>query len=293
MNYNFIDILVSLVLALIMFGVGISISTDQLTEVYKKPKPFIVALSSQMLALPLIAFAIAYLSGANTAIQVGLVILAASPGGATSGFITFLFKGNTALSVTLTSINSILTLFSIPIIVNVALEAFLGHHSTLRLPFIETLLEIFLVTIIPASMGIMLRIWNNNLAQILSKYSKPVLMALLAIVFFIKIFGNEMAKETGLTSSEIFTILPYCLLLNVSCLLFGYFIPKPFGINHANRLTTAVESGVHNTTLAFLVGGTLLHNTEFAKVALVYAMISFWTALIFCYIVNIINKTDK
>ena len=293
MNYNFIDILVSLVLALIMFGVGISISTVQLTEVYKKPKPFIVALSSQMLALPLIAFAIAYLSGANTAIQVGLVILAASPGGATSGFITFLFKGNTALSVTLTSINSILTLFSIPIIVNVALEAFLGHHSTLRLPFMETLLEIFLVTIIPASLGIMLRIWNNNLAQILSKYSKPVLMGLLAIVFFIKIFGNEMAKETGLTSSEIFTILPYCLLLNVSCLVVGYFIPKPFEINHANRLTTAVESGVHNTTLAFLVGGTLLHNTEFAKVALVYAMISFWTALIFCYIVNITNKTDK
>jgi bile acid:Na+ symporter, BASS family len=284
---NFIDILISGVLALIMYGVGVSITTTQVVQIYKTPKPFIVAITSQMVALPIIAFIIASIFDIRPEIKVGLVILAASPGGATSGFITYMFKGNTALSVVLTSVNCLLTLFSIPLIVNLALIYFMGTEKSFYLPFWSTVTEIFLVTIIPATLGILTRFWKESFAIRLSKIIKPILICLLGIVFLIKIVGNKSQGETGLTANEISEILPYCLLLNVCCLLFGFFLTGLFRLSHANRLTTAIESGVHNTTLAFLIASTLLKSPELAKPALVYAMISFWTALIFSYSVNI------
>jgi bile acid:Na+ symporter, BASS family len=128
-QYTTIDILVSCVLGLIMYGVGISITVNQVIEIYQKPKAFLVAIISQMVALPVIAFLIAYFFDISPQIKVGLIILAASPGGATSGFITYLFRGNTALSITLTSINSLLTLFSIPLIVNLALQQFMSTEK--------------------------------------------------------------------------------------------------------------------------------------------------------------------
>lgn len=284
MDYSVINILVSIVLGLIMFGVGLSITIEQVKAIYQYPKAFLVAITSQMIALPIIAFNIAELSDIPATVKVGLVILASSPGGATSGFITYLFKGNTALSITLTSINSFLCLLSIPFIVNIALSRYMTEGEQFYLPFWHTFYEIFMVTILPATLGILLRKYKPQLAIQFSKYSKPVLMTMLAIVFIIKIFGSEKHGETGLSVSEITTLLPYCLLLNVVCLLVGYFLPKAFSLGYQNQITTAVESGVHNTTLAFLVAGTLLNNPELAKPALVYAMISFWTALIFGFI---------
>jgi bile acid:Na+ symporter, BASS family len=241
-----------------------------------------------MIALPIIAFVISSCFDIRPEVKVGLVILAASPGGATSGFITYLFKGNTALSITLTSINSFLTLFSIPFVVNLGLKQFMATEKQFALPFWDTLVEIFLVTIIPATLGILTRVWKEKFATNLAKIIKPILICLLGLVFFIKIFGSKSQGETGLRAAEISEMLPYCLLLNFCCLVFGYFLTSLFKLGHANQLTTAIESGVHNTTLAFLIAGTLLKNPELAKPPLVYAMISFWTALIFCYIANLI-----
>ena len=220
-SYSLIDILVSSVLALIMYGVGISITVKQVIEIYQKPKSFLVAITSQMIVLPIIAFIIAGLCDIRPEIKVGLVILAASPGGATSGFITFLFKGNIALSVTLTSINCILTLFSIPFVVNLGLQYFMNTEKQFELPFIDTVVEIFFVTIIPATLGILTRVWKETFAIKLAQILKPILICLLAIVFLIKMIGSKSQGETGLKITEIIEILPYCLLLNICCFFFG------------------------------------------------------------------------
>lgn len=286
MQHTTIDLLVSTVLALITYGVGISITTQQVSQIYQKPKAFLVAITSQMLALPCIALLIATFADTTPTIKVGLVILAASPGGATSGFITYLFKGNTALSITLTSVNSLLSLFSIPVIVNFGLSLYMKDEKQFSLPFLSTVTEIFLVTVIPAALGILTRIWRQDFANQLAKIIKPILICLLGIVFFIKIKGSESYGETGLTIAEISQMLPYCLLLNFTCYWFGFFLPRLFKLGHANQLTTAIESGVHNTTLAFLIAGKLLQNAELAKPTLVYAMFSFWTALLFSYMAN-------
>lgn len=286
-----IDILVASVLVLIMFGIGVSLTFNEVREVLKKPKPLIISLTSQMILLPIIAFGISFLFPLPTYIKIGLIILASSPGGTTSGFITYLFKGNIALSIILTTVNSLLTLFSIPLIVNLALKTFTDNSLDFHLPLFETMKEIFILTAIPASIGVYVRHKNENLANNISKYAKPVLMLLLAVVFILKFFGGQ--GQTGITQKEIIEILPTAILLNVLCFIAGFTLTKIFKLGYKNEITTSVESAVHNTTMAFLISGTLLHNEQFGKVSLVYAMFSFWTALIFCYIVKLTNVKSR
>lgn len=285
---NIIDILVASVLVLIMFGIGVSLTLKDISIVFAKPKALIISLLSQMIVLPLIAFAICVIFDIPIYIKIGLIILASSPGGTTSGFITYLFKGNTALSIILTTINSLLTLFSIPLIVNFALTYFYGQSTSFHLPFVETMKEIFVLTAIPATIGVVVRTWNEKVATIISKYAKPILILLLGIVFILKFFGGQ--GQAGITQKEIIEILPFALLLNVACFLAGFTLTKMFKLGFQNEITTSVESAVHNTTMAFLISGTLLHNEQYGKISLVYAMFSFWTALIFCYIVTLSNK---
>ncbi|MDD2986127.1 bile acid:sodium symporter [Flavobacterium sp.] len=282
-----IDVLVSLVLFLIMLGIGISLSLEDIKLVFQKPKALIVSLSSQMILLPILAFLIANVFDIPNYLKIGLVILAASPGGTTSGFITYLFKANVALSITLTTFNSVLTLFSIPLIVNYAIRSFEQSEAIFTLPFFDTLKEIVVLTIIPLSIGIVFKRINNTLALQLAKVMKPLMIVLLGVVFLLKFFGTD--GKSGITQQEITEILPFAILLNFLCLLVGYSVANFFSLDINDCITISIESAVHNTTLAFLISGTLLHNDDYGKVSLVYAMFSFWTALLFCAIIKKIN----
>lgn len=286
-----IDFLISLVLILIMFGIGVSLTIKEIKEVFFKPKALLISLASQMILLPIIAFIISFSFDIPLYIKIGLIILAASPGGTTAGFITYLFNGNVALSIVLTSINSLLTIFTIPLIVNLALYQFYGETSDIHLPFLDTMREIFMLTAIPASLGILLRYLKENIALWIAKYAKPVSILLLGVVFTLKFIGTE--EENGMTMQEVIAVLPYALLLNVICLFTGYFVARFFKLGLKNHITVVTESAVHNTTIAFLVSGSLLEHPEFGKVSLVYALFSFWTALLFCYsFIRMEKKSD-
>jgi BASS family bile acid:Na+ symporter len=286
-----VDILVSVVLALIMFGIGVSLTFREIELLFTHPKALIVSLFSQMILLPIIAFSIGFLFDIPSYIKVGLVILAASPGGTTSGFITYLFKGNTALAIVLVAVNSILALFTIPFIVNISLYQFEGLNREFLLPFWETFGQIFIFTIIPIIVGISFQQLNKTFAEKISKYVKPVLIVLLGLVFVLKFVGLD--GVSGIKNTEIIEILPYAVLINILLLATGLLIAKIFRLGKINEFTIAIESAVHNTTLAFLISGMLLHNEDYGKVALVYAMFSFWTAIIFCYLYKKMNKLSK
>jgi bile acid:Na+ symporter, BASS family len=285
-----IDILVSTVLGLIMFGVGLSLTVEKFTNIIKHPKAFSLALASQMIALPLIAFFVATVANVSNETKVGLVILAASPGGSTSGFITHLFKVDVALSISLTAINSFLTLFSIPFVVNIALQHFMGQNTNIVLPFWDTFVHIFFIALIPAGLGVAVHhrfpVWANRVKN----PTKWVMIILLAISFTIKMFAGKSSGGSGITLAQSLTIIPSALTLNIACLIFGYLFLKIFGFSHSTNLTASIESGVHNTTLAFLIAGTLLQNQEMVKPPLVYAMFSFWTALLWGFISSKIAK---
>ena len=281
-----VDIAVSTVLGLVMFGVGLSLTVSDFANVIRYPRALWSALGAQMIGLPLIAFLISLLAPLPAEIKVGFIILAASPGGATSGFLTYLWRGNVALSLSLTSVNSFLTLFTIPIVVNIGLRVFLGRSTELHLPFWDTMSHIFLITIIPAAAGVLLRRHYAVFAERISKPAKYVMLVLLGIVFTIKLFGGESSGGAGLSAADFLLITPIALLQNAACLFFGYFFLKWMGLPHSSRLTAALESGVQNTTLAFLIASTILSNQEMVKPALVYSLYSFWTACLFAYVAN-------
>lgn len=281
-----VDLAVSTVLGLVMFGVGLSLTLSDFISIIRHPRAFFTALSAQMLGLPLIAFAISLVAPIPAVLKVGFIILAASPGGATSGFLTYLWRGNVALSLSLTAVNSFLTLFSIPIVVNIGLRVFLGRETDLHLPFWETVSQIFFITIIPASIGLMVRQHFPVFANKINKPAKYVMLLLLGMVFAIKMFAGESHGGAGLKWADLLVITPVALVQNAACLFFGYYFMKFMMLPHASRITAAMESGVQNTTLAFLIANNMLSNQAMVKPALVYSLYSFWTACFFAYQAN-------
>lgn len=304
-EYNFVDILISSVLSLIMFGIGLSLTFKNFKNILLYPKSVLTGLTAQMIALPIIAFLFALFSDLRPELKVGLIILSVCPGGTTSNFITYLLNGNTALSVSMTTINSFLTLFSIPFIVNIALIYFLGSGTEFNLPYLETILQIFFITIIPALIGVFINVKFPTLANklnlqiniqfgILKKmkfnFIKSITIILLGIVFAIKLFASESSGGAGLTKDDFIQLLPIGLLFNLSGLLFGYIISLLLKLKDYTPMTIGIEVGLQNTTLAFLVAGTLLQNPEMQKPALVYAFFSFWTAIIFGLVTKKIGR---
>lgn len=281
LEYSYIDVLISAVLAFIMLGIGLTLTMQNFKDVVRAPKSLLIGLSSQIIALPVIAFIVTYFSDLPQPVKVGFIILIACPGASTSGFLTYFFNGNVALSVSFTTINSILTLFTIPITVNLALMFFYGSHTNIQLPFWETLSQIFLVTLIPALLGALIRGKYPLFADKVKKPMNYVLLVMLAAVFFVKLLASEKHGGTGISAGEFWQIFPYGLLINVVCFVWGYYIIIKNGLSNKDSFTIAIESAVHNTTLAFLVAGTLLQDQDMVKPALVYSMFSFWTAIIF------------
>lgn len=308
-DYTLVDVLISSVLALIMFGIGLSLSLQNFRDLYKSPRPVLVGLFAQMFALPFIAFLCCFFSDLSPELKVGIMILSACPGGTTSNFVSYLMNGNAALSVAMTSINSFLTLVSMPFIVNIALVYFLGEANEFRLPYLETIFQIFIITIIPALIGVLVRKRFPEFAKRLNQsislpagfldglnftLLKSITIIMLAAVFAIKLLASESSGGAGLVEEDFEALLPIGVLFNVTGLFFGYVFSLLLKLKNEDPMTIGIEVGLQNTTLAFLVAGTLLQSSEMQKPALVYAFFSFWTAIIFAFIIkNIFQKKQR
>jgi len=289
-SVTYMDLLVSGVLATIMFGIGLSINLSDLREVYRSPRAFLYGLFAQMILLPIIAFSITYFTDLPPAIKVGFIILAASPGGTTSGFISVLFRGNVALSVALTTINSILTLFTIPLLVNLALTIYMGKHSVFELPFMESFVQIFLVTLLPAAAGVFVRFKWDKVADKIQKPVRTTMIILFAGVYTAVSLVGESNGGSGITWSEALLILPYSLAVNAAGFLAGIVMGFLGKTGLKSSFTIGIEVALQNTTLALLVAGTLIQSNDMVKPALVYAMFSFWTAMAFGVVVKKYNN---
>jgi len=292
LSYSFVDILISVVLASIMFGLGLSLTTKNFKNIILYPRAFFIGLSSQMIALPIIAFVMLSFSDIPAAFKVGIMILASCPGGTTSGFVTYLFKGNVALSISLTTINSLLTIFTIPLIVNVALGYYMNQEANFNLPLITSITQIFLVTLLPAMLGVTVRTLKPNIAILMEKNIKYILIILLAIVYSIKFFASEQHGGTGITQDEVLILVPYAFIFNVVCFVFSITFGKFTKLTMRDAFTIAIEVSLHNTTLALLIAGTLLKNQDMVKPALIYSMFSFWSALLFGFVTKWLYKNE-
>ncbi|HWS01452.1 MAG TPA: bile acid:sodium symporter family protein [Prolixibacteraceae bacterium] len=285
-DIHYLDILVNAVLAIIMLGLGLTLTRKDFEKILIYPKAIIVGLSTQILVIPFIAFIIALISGISPEQKVGLVLVSTCASGASSNLITHLVRGNVALAISMTTLNSFITLVTLPFIVSMAMLIFLGSESEISLPIFETVLQIFLVTIVPASIGVYIRHIFTDFAIMLEKPLKFILPVFLGLVFSFKIFGTESQGGSGITFAEGIHIFPFVLLLNFGAMTAGYYVAKMMKLNFQNQFTVAIEVGLHNTALALLVAGTIIKSSEMEKPALIYALITFFTAFLFIYFVK-------
>ncbi|MFC2121668.1 bile acid:sodium symporter family protein [Bacteroidota bacterium] len=259
-------------LIIIMLGMGLSLVFDDFKRIIVYPKAIFVGLTNQIIILPLIGFAIVSIFPLQPEIAIGIMILAACPGGPTSNLISHLARGDIALSVTLTALSSFVTILTIPFIVNFALKHFLDAGQMIKLDVIDTIIKILVITIIPVSIGMIIRRYKEGFAL---KMSKPVriasgfVIALVIIGLVIKERENFISyfQQAGIVA----------LLLNVSTMTVGYYSSKLFKIINKRAVSISIESGIQNGTLAITIAVVLLDNTEFAIAPAVYSLIMFFT----------------
>ncbi|MFP4524408.1 MAG: bile acid:sodium symporter family protein [Candidatus Woesearchaeota archaeon] len=281
MALDLVDLLVNLVLFLVMLGVGSSLTLRDVKDVFRYPRELFFGLGLQLLILPILAFLLVEWSGLSPALKVGIIVLAACPGGSTSNFISYLVRAKTALSISLTTVNSIITLFSIPLVVNLALMRYFATTGEVSLPFFQTILNIFVVVLLPAALGMLLRRYHRKAADKLEYPVKAISLVLLVGVFAIKFFADQSAGGVGLTFSTALEVLPFVFGLHVLGLAVGFFSARRAGFSDDASVTLGIEVGLQNTTLAILVASALLESPAVTRPALVYAVFSFVTTALF------------
>ena len=245
-------------LAIIMFGMGLTLVVGDFGRLFAYPKEVLVGLFNQLVFLPLIGFLIILLFDLNSSMAIGIMILSLCPGGPTSNLITQVARGNIGLSVTLTALASLITVFTIPIILSEAITYFTGETDVvIELPILQTMLQILLITVIPVSIGMVIRKKNEAFALRMERPMRIASTVLFIIIFLLVMIANkdlivEAMKEVGLAT----------LILNLSTMALGYITAKVFGIKGKSQISITIESGIQNGTLAFVIATTILNNVE-------------------------------
>jgi len=285
MDSNFFsDILLPITLCLITLGLGLSIELRDLKNIFVFPKGVITGLAAQILLLPSIAFIIAYFTDIDPIYKVGLIIISACPGGATSNLVTFMLNGNVALALSITVLNSIFSLFTIPFIVSGGLHFFLGKDTIIHLSFGNTILNIFIIVILPAIAGITLRRYFRDFAIRIERPLRYILPVLLFIVYGGVLFSDK--GEETLKLIDYLELYPAPVLLNALAMFTGWLISKIVGLSKRNQFTIPVEVGLHNSTLAIYIAATLLGSQLMAVIPLIYGSFSFFTTWFFGYLIK-------
>ena len=265
-------LILALSLVIIMLGMGLSLTVADFKRVFYTPKAILIGLLNQLVLLPLVGFLLIYLFPLQPEIAIGIIILAACPGGPTSNLITHLAKADTALSVSLTAVSSFVTLLSIPFIINLGLKTVLGQETIIQLNVLQTILQVFVIVILPVTIGMWIKAKKNAFAL---RMEYPVRIAS-GIVFVLVLAGIIIKERTHL--ADYFQQAGYiALLLNVITMALGLLIARVFQLNFKEGISISIESGIQNGTLAITIATVLLANTSYAIAAAVYSIIMFVT----------------
>lgn len=268
----FTSVLLPLALAIVMLGMGLSLVPEDFKRITRYPKAVTVGTVCQVLLLPLIGALIALVVPMQPEIAVGLIVLAVCPGGPSSNLITYLAKGDVALSVTITAVSSSITVFTIPLFTNLALQYFLGESAAIALPIGTTILQIFLITLLPTAIGMAIRHQFPDTARRLEKQMSRLAVGLLALIIVL-LLVREGSKLPGfLVQVGVGT-----LLLNLLAMLAGFLAGKLFRLPLAQQICIAIEVGIQNGTLAIAITAGLLNNPDMAVPAAVYSLLMYVT----------------
>ena len=257
-------------LFIIMIGMGLSLQVEDFARIVRYPKAVSLGLINQLVLLPLIGLGLCYVFDLPPMLAVGMLLLASCPGGATSNLISYVAKGDIALSVTLTAISSTITVFTIPLWVSWGLEFFLGESRPIELPILQTMGQIFGITALPVSIGMLVRARNLSFAE---RMERPMRIA--STVIFVLILAGIVVSEWQTLIDALPILGPSTFTLNLLTMGLGWLLAKWFGLNLAQSITIAIESGIQNGTLAIVIASSILFMPELSLAAAIYSIAMF------------------
>ncbi len=289
METSFItDLLLPVSLGIIMLGMGLSLIPADFKRIALYPKAAALGIINQIIVLPLFGFLLLLLMPMRTPeLAVGIMILAACPGGPTSNLISHISKGDTALSITLTAISSFIVVLTIPLIVNFAMKYFLQHGEYIPLPVFDTIVKVLIITILPVTIGMLI---HSKFPAFSNKMNKPVkiMSGTLLFVTILAVIIND--KENIL--SFFAQAGPVALALNVSMLVFGFLSARLMKLHIKQGITISIETGIQNGTLGIAIAGTLIRNPTMTISPAIYSLIMFMTAGLIIAWMNIKYKEE-
>lgn len=278
-----IDGLLQLVLAMIMLSVGLSLQLEDFVYVLRNRQLLAFGLVIKMLVLPLISWGLLVLSGLPALWQFGILIMLFCPSGTTTNVITYWARGTSALTIFLTVLSGFITLLTLPLFAKAIAPLYFSAETEFHLPFLEILLRILLIILLPAFVGLWLRRSFSGFAQWLEKLLKTVATTLLGAVYLIKFFAPPADGSAAISWSDIQLLAAPLLVINVGGMLLAYYYALWRKVSPRDAMTIGIEMGIQNAGLAILIGDVLLANHEISKPALLYAMFSFWTTAAFAW----------
>jgi BASS family bile acid:Na+ symporter len=271
-------IFLPLALFAVMLGMGLGLQGSDFKRVVVYPKPVIVGLVAQLVMLPLLGFLLASMVPMDPELAVGIVLLTACPGGPTSNLITYLARGNVALSISLTALSSVITVFTIPLVINLAMGRFLGETAALQLPFLSTMLQIAVITIIPVGLGMLVNHYRPRTAAQIERGVKWLSLVLLGVII-----AGLLIQQRANVLDFFVQVGAVMLVLNLVAMGLGYGLARATGLDDPSGTAITVEVGLQNGTLAITLASSplFLNQPSLAIPAAIYSLLMFGTGLAF------------
>ena len=280
-NGNIItQIFLPLSLAFIMFSVGLELAIEDFKRVAVQPKDFIVGAFSQLILLPLVAFALLSVWSIEPALAVGVMIIAACPGGVTSNLMTYLARGDTALSVSLTAIISLLAVVTLPLIVSYSIIHFMDAATAPTLSIKNTVIGVFAITTVPVIIGMVVNRYAPAFARRFDRIAR-----IISSVLFVVIIIGAIAAERANVADYIKQAGPVTLSLNLIMMALALFIAKVGRLGDRQKTAITLECGLQNGTLAIFVAATLIGSKTMMVPGAIYSLLMFPTAIVYVFIV--------
>ena len=280
------DLFLPLALAFIMFSLGLGLTGADFLRVAKQPKDFFVGAISQIILLPIVAFILVKIWPISPELAIGVMIIAAAPGGVTSNILTSFAKGDVALSISLTAIISLLSVITVPFILISSLNL-LGSESIVQnISLVSMAMSMFLIVTVPVIIGMIFRKFAENTAVKFESFAKKISV----VLFIIVLLGAILAEKDNIISY--FADAGFItLVLNILMMVIAFYVAQLLGTGIPQKKCIAIECGLQNGTLAIFVGTTLFGGGAFIIPAATYSLIMFVTSLVFVFFVRKNNNS--
>lgn len=260
-------------LGIIMFGLGLSLRPADFARVAKHPKAVVIALVCQLVLLPALCLGLVVLFQLPPVLAVGMMLLAASPGGTTANLYSHLFRGDVALNISLTAVNSVIAVLTLPLITNLAILWFMPGQDELGVQFAKAV-EVFAIVLLPVVLGMLVRWWKPGFATRMDKPVRIASMLILAIVIAGAVVSNWQLLIDNIGRLALITVV-FCLL----SLAIGFLVPRLFRVEPRQAVASSFEIGIHNATLAIVIAQTVIGSIEMSLPGAVYGVLMFFVAL--------------